>query len=248
MPPTVNPADIHSLHFYLPGVSDAGLERLDARFTRIIRGLGGGVVYSSFSSESRRAVRGPSIEDMTYGEPFTPQQNLFDDTTQEQLNTPVWEALQPEGGTLSRDMRRLSMRLQELGIQSVRDVILGGYDYLLYGNTGLGQGPRLQLKAILQELCPHIPFKEGWRPEEAAQFCHSLQQVPLYALRDRKGHPLDWKVVGGRRRSVFEFLSTPESELTPAERQLELRASALAFAGAFERASWSRPRRRIQKS
>jgi hypothetical protein len=144
-----------------------------------------------------------------------------------------------DGGKTLKDQPAL---LGRMGLCFARDAVLGGLDYLNGGDEVETEAIERLRRALARE-CPDIPPRRAWRPEHAAWFCDSLRQVPLCVLRSGWDHTcaLDWKVVGGvRRQSIEEFLAKDEAAMTDLERQFDLKALALAFAGPFVAARWSR--------
>jgi hypothetical protein len=92
------------------------------------------------------------------------------------------------------------------GLDSVRKVLLGGTDYLTQ-QIGVGVTYKDLVRRALHSVCPEIPFPSGWEPEDAARFCDSLAQVPIYALRQANlGSIFFGRARGGTYPNVDEYV------------------------------------------
>jgi len=249
----------YDIRFYAPHLTPAQLHRLGEQIG-VLAGIASViVVYSDFdlaaapvpepALESGAAAEVAALDqngDIPYDAPFNPEQDLFDPDIQRRLDMPLEEIVGPEGASVRGHLRTIVNKLEVMGLFTVRDAILGGMDYLR-SEPGFGRVSRARLVTRLAEVCPEIPIRQAWKPEYAAKFCRSLDQVRLYTLRytplgRKSAFPVDRFSISTRDpwQSIADFINRYEEVLTGEERTV--RASALAFAGVFEAARQAQAR------
>ena len=227
--------EVHRIELYLP--QNAAPYLLREKFGRLAVRSGGWVKWELDGEDPAFAdVQITPRVEVPREALFNPGHNLFTPEIQADLDRSVTEVFSTGNAGVAKDLRTPLTYLRAMGVYSVRDAMLGGLEYL---RSGINMGPKSigRVQEAIAKACLHVPWRPFWHPEEAALFCDSLDQVPLYVLRrGPERQPFNQMLIGGpRRQTIAGFLARDRHTLSRVE-ATEIRPLVAEFAEPFETA------------